>query len=119
MPDGPEPPEDDQGNYTPTTWPGARAPHVWLKDGRSTLDLFGRGFTLLVLSSKQADTLAFTAGAKKVGLPLDVVDLDEPLVQDTYGRRVVLVRPDGHVAWRSDAMPANAAEIIEQVRGAL
>jgi len=63
--------------------------------------------------------LAFTAGAKKVGLPLDVVDLDEPLVQDTYERRVVLVRPDGHVAWRGDAMPANAAEIIEQVRGAL
>ena len=52
IPDGPEPPVDDQGSYTPTTWPGARAPHVWLKDGRSTLDLFGRGFTLLVLSSR-------------------------------------------------------------------
>ena len=59
IPDGPEPPEDDQGNYTPTTWPGARAPHVWLKDGRSTLDLFGRGFTLLVLSSIPTDTTAF------------------------------------------------------------
>ena len=118
IPDGPEPPEDDQGNYTPTTWPGARAPHVWLKDGRSTLDLFGRGFTLLVLSSKQADTLAFTAGAKKVGLPLEVVALDESLVRETYARSLVLVRPDGHVAWRGDSMPDIPAAIIDHVRGA-
>jgi 2-polyprenyl-6-methoxyphenol hydroxylase-like FAD-dependent oxidoreductase len=119
MPDGPEPLEDDQGNYTPTTWPGARAPHVWLKDGRSTLDLFGRGFTLLVLSSIPTDTTAFTTVAKKNGLPLEVVALDEPSVRETYEHPVVLVRPDGHVAWRGDAVPANTAEIIEQVRGAL
>ena len=65
IPDGPEPPQDDQGSYKPTTWPGARAPHVWLRDGRSTLDLFGKGFTLLVLSSKPTDASAFTTAAKK------------------------------------------------------
>jgi 2-polyprenyl-6-methoxyphenol hydroxylase-like FAD-dependent oxidoreductase len=116
--DGTPPPALDHGLYVPSTWPGARAPHVWLKDGRSTLDLFGKGFTLLVLSPKEADTLAFTAAAKKVGLPLDVVALDEPRVRETYERPVVLVRPDGHVAWRGDAVPSNTAEIIEQVRGA-
>ena len=65
IPDGPEPPEDDQGNYTPTTWPGARAPHVWLKDGRSTLDLFGKGFTLLVLSSNPDRHYGFHHRRKK------------------------------------------------------
>jgi len=118
IPDGPEPPEDDQGNYTPTTWPGARAPHVWLKDGRSTLDLFGRGFTLLVLSSRPTDSSAFSMAAQKVGLPLDVVTLDEPQVQEVYERPLVLVRPDGHVAWRGDSVPDNPATIIERVRGA-
>ena len=118
IPDGPEPPEDDQGNYTPTTWPGARAPHVWLKDGRSTLDRFGKGFTLLVLSSKQTGISAFTAAAKRAGLPLDVVALDEPPVRETYGRSLVLVRPDGHVAWRGDAIPDNPGAIVDHVRGA-
>src|SRR5262245_46729740 len=116
--DGPEPPEDDQGDYTPTTWPGARAPHVWLKDGRSTLDLFGRGFTLLVLSTKPVDTSAFSAVTRKVGMPLDVIALDEPLVQETYERCLVLVRPDGHVAWRGDTIPQNAGGIIDKMRGA-
>jgi hypothetical protein len=119
IPDGPEPPQDDQGSYTSTTWPGSRAPHVWLNDGRSTLDLFGKGFTLLVLSPEQIDASAFTAAADKAGLPLAVVALDEPRVRDIYERSLVLVRPDGHVAWRGDGVPADAAAVIEKVRGEL
>jgi hypothetical protein len=118
IPDGPEPPPDDQGSYTPTTWPGARAPQDWLKDGRSTLDLFGRGFTLLVLSPNASDTSSFSSAAKRVGLPLGVVALDEPRVRDIYERPLVLVRPDGHVAWRGDEVPATPAAIIDHVRGA-
>jgi 2-polyprenyl-6-methoxyphenol hydroxylase-like FAD-dependent oxidoreductase len=119
IPDGPEPPQDDQGSYTPTTWPGSRAPHVWLNDGRSTLDLFGKGFTLLVFSARLTDTSSFSAAAKKVGLPLDVVTLDESRVREVYERRLVLVRPDGHVVWRGDGVPADAAAVIEKVRGEL
>ncbi len=48
-PDGTPAPPDVSHPYTQTARPGARAPHVWLKDGRSTLDLFGRGFVLLRL----------------------------------------------------------------------
>src|SRR5204863_3161450 len=116
--DGTPAPTLDHGLYVPSTWPGVRAPHVWLKDGRSTLDLFGKGFTLLVLSSQGVDDSAFTDAARQAGLPLDIVSLDEPQVREVYERPLVLVRPDGHVAWRGDAVPANAAEIIDQVRGA-
>ena len=105
--DGTPPPPLDHGLYVPSTWPGTRAPHVWLKDGRSTLDLFGKGFTLLVLSSKPTGISPFTAAAKTIGLPLEVVTLDEPLVRETYERLAVLVRPDGHVAWRGDSVPDN------------
>jgi hypothetical protein len=118
VPDGTLPPPLDHGLYMPSTWPGARAPHVRLQDGRSTLDLFGRGFTLLVLSEKPTDTAAFSAAAGKAGLPLDVVTSREPEVREIYQRPFVLVRPDGHVAWRGNALPANAADIIDQVRGA-
>jgi hypothetical protein len=51
-------------------------------------------------------------------VPLEVVILDEPRLRESYERPLVLVRPDGHVAWRGASVPANAADIIEQVRGA-
>jgi 2-polyprenyl-6-methoxyphenol hydroxylase-like FAD-dependent oxidoreductase len=116
--DGSPPPPLDHGLYVPSTWPGARAPHVRLRDGRSTLDLFGRGFTLLVLSEKPADTGSFTAAAEKLGLPLDVVVLRESEAREIYERPFVLVRPDGHVAWRGAVLPEDAVEILDRVRGA-
>ena len=47
VPDGTQQPADDTIGYAPTAFPGARAPHAWLADGRSILDLFGAGFVLL------------------------------------------------------------------------
>jgi hypothetical protein len=108
----------DHGLYVPSTWPGARAPHVWLEDGRSTVDLFGKSFTLLNLSGEIADMKTITAAASHVGLPLQTSKIDDPKVRETYEREFVLVRPDGHVAWRGDAMPKNLAEIIDKIRGA-
>jgi hypothetical protein len=101
----------------PSTWPGARAPHVWLRDGRSILDLFGKGFTLLNLSG--IDTARITKAAKRAGLPIATIEIAEPNVRAIYQRNLVLVRPDGHVAWRDDSVPENAAAILDQVRGAL
>ena len=115
--DGTPPPPEDHAAYIPTTWPGARAPHVWLRDGRSTLDLFGRGFVLLDLSAKKIDASAFTSAANKAHLPLEVIALDEPEVREVYERPLVLVRPDGHVAWRGDSLPHDPAKVIDQVRG--
>ena len=100
--DGTPAPELDHGLYVPSTWPGARAPHVWLKDGRSTLDLFGKSFVLLNFSGTKT-THDSRIAAKRVGLPLEVVNIDEPKVREIYERDLVLVRPDGHVAWRGDA----------------
>jgi len=118
VPDGTPPPAYGTDTYVPTTRPGARAPHVWLRDGRSTLDLFGPGFTLLRLGAAAPDTGALEAGARAVGLPLTVTALDEPAVVEAYERALVLVRPDGHVAWRGDQAPSDAARLIDTVRGA-
>jgi hypothetical protein len=116
--DGTPPPAYDTDTYAPTTRPGARAPHVWLRDGRSTLDLFGQGYTLLRLGSKGADTAALEAAARAAGVPLTALDLDEPAVVEAYERPLVLVRPDGHVAWRGDAAPRDPAALIDRIRGA-
>jgi hypothetical protein len=116
VPDGSPPPADDPATYLPSARPGARAPHAWLKDGRSILDLYGRGFVLLRFGAGDITPLDVAAAAR--GVPLTVVDLDEPEVADLYEQRLVLVRPDGHVAWRADAVPDNCAALIDRVRGA-
>jgi 2-polyprenyl-6-methoxyphenol hydroxylase-like FAD-dependent oxidoreductase len=115
--DGTAAPALDHGLYLPSSWPGVRAPHVWLEDGRSTLDLFGKGFALLNLSAKTTNTSTITEAARRVGMPFEVAALAEPKVRETYERPFVLVRPDGHVAWRGDALPNNASAIIDKVRG--
>ncbi|MBV9389443.1 MAG: FAD-dependent monooxygenase [Chroococcidiopsidaceae cyanobacterium CP_BM_ER_R8_30] len=103
--------------YTPSTRPGARAPHAWLAEGQSTLDLFGHGFTLLRLGNWVPDTALLEATAQECQLPLKVTALEQPEILELYERRLVLVRPDGHVAWRSDEMPARPKTILDQVRG--
>jgi 2-polyprenyl-6-methoxyphenol hydroxylase-like FAD-dependent oxidoreductase len=118
-PDGTPPPSDDPSVYEPVARPGSRAPHVWLADGRSTLDLFGRGFVLLRLRAPDLDTAPLERAARAVRLPLQVVDLAEPAVAERYERRLVLVRPDGHVAWRADTLPADPMALIDCVRGAV
>jgi hypothetical protein len=104
--------------YRQTTRPGARAPHAWLADGRSTVDLFGAGFTLLRLGAAPPDASAIVAAAARRGMPLDDIALPDPAIAELYELPLVLVRPDGHVAWRGTAAPDDALALIDRVRGA-
>jgi hypothetical protein len=116
VPDGTKKPADDTIGYAPTAFPGARAPHAWLPDGRSILDLFGAGLVLLVFTDIPTEALARAAATR--GAPLAVHRIADPAIAALYGRPLVLVRPDGHVAWRGDRLPANALALIDTVRGA-
>ena len=116
-PDGTPAPPDEARSYEQTARPGHRAPHVWLADGRSTLDLFGRGFTLLGFGASAAEAAPLVEAARACGVPIEFVPLNEPNVAGLYGRKFVLVRPDGHVAWRDDRMPDDPKRIIDVVRG--
>jgi hypothetical protein len=116
--DGTAPPEDTVSSYTQTARPGSRAPHVWLSEGRSTLDLFGREFVLLRFGSRPPSGEPMVDAAKKRGVPLKVVDIVHPEAEKAYERRLVLVRPDGSVAWRADEHPRDSLAIIDAVRGA-
>jgi 2-polyprenyl-6-methoxyphenol hydroxylase-like FAD-dependent oxidoreductase len=116
--DGTPPPEDTIMEYHPTSRPGARAPHAWLEDGRSILDLFGDRFILLRFGSDAPNTDAFRDAFAKNAVPLDIVPIGDPDIARLYERRLVLVRPDGHVAWRSDSLPVDASAVVDVVRGA-
>ena len=113
--DGTPPPPDTAMTYHQTSRPGSRAPHAFLADGRSTLDLFGRGFVLMDFGG---DSAPIAAAARSRGVPLEVVAIADPEIARLYERKLVLVRPDGHVAWRGDAAPGDAVGMIDIVRGA-
>jgi hypothetical protein len=87
--------------------PGSRAPHVSIDHVGariSTLDLFGRGFVLLVAPGGGAWREAAAAAAESVGLPLDshvIPDTEFPDAYGITGAGAVLVRPDGVVGWRA------------------
>ncbi len=115
-PDGtPEPPDTVQ-TYVQTARPGHRAPHAYLTDGRSTIDLFGDGFVLLRFDA-EISTAGLTAAARTLGAKLTVVDIAEAEIARLYERKLVLVRPDAHVAWRSDSEPADPLVLMAKVAG--
>src|SRR6202035_1287674 len=79
--------------------------------------VLGPEYTLIRLDRAVAVSGLVEAAARRGG-PLPVLDLDAPDAYALYGRKLVLVRPDRHVAWRGDAEPAVAADLIDLVRGA-
>jgi len=116
--DGATPPSSSTVEYRPTTFPGSRAPHAWLANGRSTLDLFGNGFTLLRLGSSAPRPLTMERAFAQRGVPLSSIGIADPAIATLYERALVLVRPDGHVAWRGDKEPADSLAVVDHVRGA-
>lgn len=131
LPDGTVPPEvaNPVTEYVPTAHPGCRAPHVWLeRAGRrlSTLDLFGMGFVLLTGQAGAAWCQAAAEIGRALLVPLHVFtvgqhnDLADPEESwaTTYGvgqDGAVLVRPDGHVAWRCRSSVTNPARALQVV----
>lgn len=119
VPDGSPALAAETPRFVASTRPGSRAPHAWLGDGRSTIDLFGDGFVLIRLGPNPPDASTLIAAAKARGVPLRVETIADPALATLYERKLVLVRPDGHVAWRDDVAPADAAAVVARIRGAI
>jgi 2-polyprenyl-6-methoxyphenol hydroxylase-like FAD-dependent oxidoreductase len=105
-------------DYHPNAVTGSRAPHAWLPDGRSIIDLYGRGFTLVRFGDNAPDVSAIERAFASRGVPLSVESVADPAIAALYVRRLVLVRPDGHVAWRADAPLGDPTALVDRVRGA-
>jgi hypothetical protein len=117
-PDGTLPPDDPPMVYTQTARPGSRAPHVWLSETQSTLDLFGDGFVLLRFDPT-TDASALADAAARRSVPFEITDLHNADARRLYVNKLVLVRPDGFVAWRGESLPDDPLRLIDTVRGAI
>jgi FAD-dependent monooxygenase len=117
----------DVNGYAPSTRPGSRAPHVFLKKGgASVYDLFGKEWTLMQFMDEGGK------GAVKVGALLEVAEelrfpvkhvvlREEDHVRRLWEHNLVLVRPDAHVAWRGNKAPDRdeAEQILSVASGRL
>jgi len=115
--DGENAPSYTMGAFTPSTVPGARVPHFWLAPDVSLYDAMGRYYSLIRFDPA-VDVSAIVAAAARAGVPLSVIDVDADNRPPVYKHKLLLARPDLHVAWRGDAPPADVTALIDLVRGA-
>jgi 2-polyprenyl-6-methoxyphenol hydroxylase-like FAD-dependent oxidoreductase len=111
-------PDPDNRAYVPTTWPGARVPHVWLDDGTALHDRLGAGYTLLQLGDAH-DASPFVDAFARIGAPLDVLCVSSARAREIYATDVLLIRPDLHVVWRGARIPADVRDIVATATGNL
>ena len=116
--DGSAPPAEHFMLYDPCAHPGCLAPHLWLADGSSLYDLFGDWFTLLVTDGDREAAERFAAGAAARKIPFKVLVPQDGRLHGRYGARFAIIRPDQHVAWRGDALPADPSELLARITGA-
>jgi FAD binding domain-containing protein/aromatic ring hydroxylase-like protein len=103
--------------FSQSTVPGCRTPHLWLRDGRSLYDALGSDFTLLRFDPK-VEISALVEAAAHRAVPMAVVDVDADEAAALYPYKLFLSRPDQHVAWRGDKPPDDPLALVDQVRGA-
>ncbi|MGA8498748.1 MAG: FAD-dependent monooxygenase [Xanthobacteraceae bacterium] len=103
--------------YQPTTWPGARLPHVWLDDGTPMQDRITDGYTILKLGRTKADLSGLERAIRAHGAPATVLDVPDRIARDIYGYDLILLRPDMHIVWRGNAPPEDAAEVAAIATG--
>ena len=96
-------PDPDSSVFTPTTWPGARLPHIWMDDWTAVQDHLGRGFTLLHSPGAAEHANGLARAFARLGAPFATFELRSAAAESVYeGYGLILVRPDLHVTWRGD-----------------
>jgi 2-polyprenyl-6-methoxyphenol hydroxylase-like FAD-dependent oxidoreductase len=103
-------------DFTSSTVPGCRAPHLWLEEHRSLYDVLGADYALVRVDPNVRVSGIVEAAACR-GVPFAVIDVDSPDARALYTRKLTLIRPDQHVAWRSNEEPASPLDLMDLVRG--
>ena len=117
IPDGTKETIDNPRIYIPTARPGHRAPHIWLEEGISIYDKFDKNFTLLVFLEDLMEAKKLISEAKVIGLPIQLLQINDKDALNLYVNKYVIIRPDLMVAWRSDCIPENSNDILNTIIG--
>jgi len=102
---------------SPSTWPGTRFPHVWLRDGSPLQDHLEREYTLLHTDALTAADEALVAELERIGAPVSTFHVDTEALGVLEGRSRYLLRPDLHVVWRGEAVPPDVAALAAVATG--
>jgi 2-polyprenyl-6-methoxyphenol hydroxylase-like FAD-dependent oxidoreductase len=113
--DAEKPPAYTIYDFSQSTVPGCRTPHLWLRDGRSLYDALGPYFTVLRFDPA-VDVQSLVVAAERASLPLSVLDVAADEAPSLYPQRLVLSRPDQHVAWRGDNLPPDPMALVDCIR---
>jgi len=114
--DGEPAPPYTMADYTPSTVPGCRTPHVWLEDGRSLYDALGPDYSLLRFDPR-LDVSGLLRAAQSRSVPLALLDLPRHAGTAPYRHKLLLSRPDRHVAWRGERVPDDPGLLVDRLRG--
>jgi hypothetical protein len=117
--DAPDGPEHSFRDYRPTTWPGARLPHVWLADGSPIQDRIPEGYTILRLGGPDIDTRGIEQAIRSYGAPVSALDIPDAAARDLYEYDIILLRPDMHIVWRGNRMPDDVNDLAATATGHL
>ena len=105
-------------DYIPTTRPGARIPHLWLKDGSALQDHLRGGYALITCAPCTEGLENLGEAFRSLRCPFQVMDVsDVPHAREIYERDYVLLRPDLHVAWRGNSAPVDPERLAAVVTG--
>ena len=110
------PPTYGMADFTPSTVPGCRVPHIWLNDGRSLYDALGPDYTLLRFDTA-VDVSDLMSEAARARVPIKLLDVTSSESAGIYDRSLVLARPDQHVAWRGNLPPKDSRELVDLISG--
>jgi 2-polyprenyl-6-methoxyphenol hydroxylase-like FAD-dependent oxidoreductase len=103
-------------DFTPSTVPGCRVPHIWLDDGRSLYDALGPDYTLLRFDPA-VDVSDLMSEAARARVPIELLDVASSESVGIYDRALVLARPDQHVAWRGNLAPKDPRGLVDLISG--
>ena len=97
--------------YVPSSWPGARLPHVWLEGHQAIQDRIGGGYTLLRLGKSSENMDSLVEAFQTRNAPFQILDIPDQNARELYGFDLVLLRPDLHVIWRGNRVHAAPREL--------
>jgi 2-polyprenyl-6-methoxyphenol hydroxylase-like FAD-dependent oxidoreductase len=115
--DGEAAPAYSMGEFTESTAPGCRVPHIVRANGASLYDEMGADYALLRFDMS-IDVAPLLDAARLRGVPLRVLDIAPHEQRAPYRHALLLARPDQHVGWRGDALPEDSLALLDRLRGA-
>ncbi|MEM7114330.1 MAG: FAD-dependent oxidoreductase [Chloroflexota bacterium] len=114
--DGGQQPAYSMADFTPATVPGCRTPHFWLANNQSLYDALGSDYSLLRFDPT-IPVAPLLDAAQQRRMPLTMLEIDPTLAPAAYTTKLLISRPDQHVAWRGNAIPDNPSALVAQLCG--